>query len=143
MQITSNLVSLQRTQGQKEMGLSLGVSNGATRPEDQRSEQRQTTGERLFVQITQASDKALVGKTMACRAIDASAHGIKFLADDFIPVSCLIDLWVDDKARPGKFFLSGDVRWTQKAGKASTVVGVRLKEGLATDIEGWKSSHSM
>ena len=72
---------------------------------------------------------------MACKAVDASAHGIKFLADDFIPVGCLLDLWVDDKSRPGKFFLSGDVRWTHKAGKISTMVGVRLQDGLATDIE--------
>lgn len=143
MQNTTNLVSLQQTQGQKEMHLSAGVSNGAPGPEDQRMEQRETTGERLFVQITQAGDKALIGKTMACRAVDASAHGITFLADDFVPVSCLVDLWIDDKARPGKFFLTGDVRWTQKAGKGSTVVGVRLNEGLATDIAGWKDAHSM
>ncbi|MFP6802304.1 MAG: hypothetical protein VCA12_04085 [Pseudomonadales bacterium] len=50
------------------------------------------SGERLFVQITQSTEKDLMGKTMACKAVDASAHGIKFLAEDFIPVGCLLDL---------------------------------------------------
>lgn len=120
------------------MGVKTNTGDDVT---EQRSEVRAITGERLFVQITHANDKDLVGKTMACKAIDASAHGIKFLADDFIPVGCLLDLWVDDKSRPGKFFLSGDVRWTQKAGRVSTMVGVRLQDGLATDIESWKENH--
>ena len=119
--------------------MNLNNSQAATRrPEDQRCEVREQSGERLFVQITQSADPELVGRTMACTTVDASAHGIKFLADDFIPVGCQIDLWVDDKKRPGKYFLSGDVRWTQKTGKSATLVGVRLQEGLATDIESWK-----
>lgn len=106
--------------------------------DDSRTEGRAIIGERLFVQITQASDQSLVGKTLACKAVDASGHGIKFLADDFFPVGCTVDLWVDDKSRPGKFFLSGEARWTQKAGADSTLVGIRLLEGMATDIEGWR-----
>jgi hypothetical protein len=138
MQTRSNIVSLDKHRGRvakQNLPVELGL-------EDNRSEIREISGERLFVQITQSSEKELIGKTMACRAIDASAHGIKFLADDFIPVGCLLDLWVDDKSHPGKFFLSGDVRWTQKAGKISTLAGVRLQDGLATDIENWKGLHS-
>ena len=108
---------------------------------DNRSEIRVVSGERLFVQITQSTEKDLMGKTMACKAVDASAHGIKFLAEDFIPVGCLLDLWVDDLSRPEKYFLSGVVRWTRKAGKVSTMIGVRLQDGLATDIERWKDVH--
>ena len=138
MQTTSNIVSLQKARGSEMMGIKPSIGADVT---EQRSEARAITGARLFVQITQANDKDLVGKTMACKAIDASAHGIKFLADDFIPVGCLLDLWVDDKSRPGKFFLSGDTRWTQKVGRVSTMVGVRLQDGLATDIESWKENH--
>jgi len=138
MQTRSNIVSLHRERG-SDAKQNVSAEPGS---EDNRSEIREITGERLFVQITQANDKELIGKTMACKAVDASAHGIKFLADDFIPVGCLLDLWVDDKSRPGKFFLSGDVRWTHKAGKISTMVGVRLQDGLATDIETWKGVHS-
>ena len=133
-QSTSNVVSFYKARGTQMMN----ATNLVRRPEDQRLEPRELSAERLFVQITQSADRELIGKTMACKAVDASAHGLKFIADDFIPVGCSLDLWIDDKTRPGKYFLSGDVRWTQKAGRAATVVGVRLQEGLATDIESWK-----
>ena len=73
--------------------------------EDNRSEIRAVSGKRVFVQITQSTEKDLMGKTMACKTVDASAHGIKFLAEDFTPVGCLLDLWVDDLSRRGKYFL--------------------------------------
>lgn len=135
MPTTNNVVNLSSVRDSRAMN---GKGGGTGGPEDKREEARELSGERLFVQITAANDKALIGKTMACKAVDASAHGIKFLAEDFIPVGCLLDLWVDDEARPGKFFLSGDTRWTQKVGRVSTMVGVRLQDGLATDIESWK-----
>ncbi len=138
MQTPSNIVSLHKERGNEAKHRS-PIELG---PEDNRTEIRVSSGERLFVQITQSSEKDLIGKTMACKAVDASAHGIKFLVEDFIPVGCLLDLWVDDLARPGKFFLSGDVRWTHKTGRVSTMVGVRLQNGLATDIESWKEVHS-
>jgi hypothetical protein len=106
-----------------------------------RSEARESSAERLFVQITQAGDKDLLGTTCACTMLNASAHGITFVTEAFVPVGSLIDLWVNDKTRPGKFFLSGDVRWTQKIDETSTIIGVRLQGGLATDIESWKEIH--
>ncbi|HIE88591.1 MAG TPA: PilZ domain-containing protein [Gammaproteobacteria bacterium] len=109
--------------------------------EDNRSEIRVVSREPLFVQITQSSEKKLIGKTMACKTVDASGHGIKFLAEDFIPVGSLMDLWVDDLSRLGKYLLSGDVCWSRKAGKFTKVIGVRLLEGLATDIQSWKDVH--
>ena len=135
MSTPSNVVHLNSVRDSRALS---GKGNGTGGPEDKREEARELSGERLFVQITQAHDKALIGTTMACKAVDASAHGIKFLADDFIPVGCDLDLWVDDEARPGKFFLSGETRWTQKVGRISTMVGVKLTDGLATDIESWK-----
>ena len=140
MHTTTNIVSLDSARNANALA-------AQEKPEtqgviDNRSEGRAIIGERLFVQITQANDKDLIGKTMACKAVDASASGIKFVAEDFFPVGCSVDLWVDDKTRPGKFFLSGEARWTQKSGPDATLVGVRLQDGMATDIEGWKDSHS-
>jgi len=139
MQATDNTINLQAVRERKDMN-SRKPSSSAT--QEQREETREMAGEQLFVQITQAGDQNLVGKTISCRAVDASAHGIKFVTTEFIPVGCLLDLWVDDSTRPGKFFLSGDARWTQKVGSASTMVGVRLQEGLATDIDDWRESHA-
>ncbi len=140
MHSTSNVVSLHKA---RESGAAETQSKQNTSgiQEEQRAEPRDHSGERLFVQITQAGDKDLVGSTLSCKTVYSSANGIKFLTTEFIPVGSLVDLWVDEQARPGKFFLSGDVRWTQKVGHTSTIVGVRLQDGLATDIENWKEVH--
>lgn len=141
MQNTTNIVTLQqpRDVATREMHSSLYSAEAI---KDNRCEGRSIAGDRLFVQITQAADKEFVGKTISCTAVDSSAHGIKFLTEEEVPPGCLMDLWVDNQARPGKFFLSGDARWTQKAGAVSTLVGVRLQEGTATDIDSWKTLHT-
>ncbi len=136
MHSVTNVVSLNK----KREVAAMEASNKILERE-QRAEHRAISGERLFVQITQASDRDLVGVTLSCKTVDASNHGIKFLVDEFIPVGCLLDLRVDDNSRPGKFFLSGNVRWTQKVGQSSTLVGVSLQDGQATDIDHWKEVH--
>jgi hypothetical protein len=120
----------------EQQNLSVAPGSG-----NNRSEARMISRESLFIQITQSSEKNLIGKTMACMAVDTSFHGIKFLAKDSIPVGSLIDLWVDDLSRPGKYLLSADVCWSRKAGKDFRVIGVRLKESVATDIQRWKDAH--
>ena len=139
MQPTEKIVSLQAARLRKLT--SVKNDHQGTEP-DQRDESREKTEKRLFVQITQASDPDLIGKTISCRAIDTSAHGVKFLTSEKIPVGCFLALWIDDATRPGKFFLTGDARWTRQVGSASTMVGVRLQEGAATDLEEWKTTHS-
>lgn len=140
MQPTSNIINLRDNAFRK--GGPEVVADTEQQAGNQRAENRQPCAERLFIQITQTADRKRVGTTLACQTVDASPHGIKFVASEPIPEGSLIDLWVDDKSRPGKFFLSGDVRWTQPAGESSTMVGVRLQEGLATDIENWKDMYA-
>ncbi|MBT3831606.1 MAG: hypothetical protein HOB98_06210 [Gammaproteobacteria bacterium] len=137
MLTTSNIVTL-RNDYYIDAQQNLPIKRG---PEDNRSEIRVASRELLFVQITQSSKKKLIGKTMACKAVNASGHSIMFLAEDHIPVGCLLDLWVDALPRLGKYFLSGVVCRTQKAGKVSRLIAVRLQEGLATDIQSWKDVH--
>jgi hypothetical protein len=137
MLTTSNIVTL-HNDFYNEVQQSPPVKRGA---KDNRSEIRVASCELLFVQITQSSKRNLIGKTMACKAVNASAHSIMFLAEGIIPVGCLLDLWVDDLSRLGKYFLSGVVCRTQKAGTVSRLIGVRLQEGLATDIQSWKDVH--
>lgn len=144
MQPTSNIISLRDNMKKGRPEVVTDSQNTLSRngTGNQRGEERQPCSEKLFIQITQTGDQNLVGTTLACETVDASPHGIKFVASQYIPVGSLVDLWVDDKSRPGKFFLSGDVRWTQKAGETATMIGVRLQEGLATDIENWKEVYA-
>lgn len=105
--------------------------------QDNRRESRQISRERLFVQIVTADDQDLVGTTLSCEALDVSSSGMRIEAALPIPVGCQLDLWVDNAAGPGKFFLSSGVKWVRSVG-GRFQAGVELYEGAATDIGEWR-----
>ena len=109
---------------------------------EQRQEFRHDSSERLFLQVVQSTNPDLVGITLSCTTLDISRGGLKISCDQEMPVGCVIDLWVDDSARPGKFFLSSEVRWTREKQAGDFHVGVKLLEGAATDIEEWRVRQS-
>jgi hypothetical protein len=106
--------------------------------DDKRMHARIESDDRLFVQVVlSAADPDLVGTTVSCTAINLSVGGIQFRTDTVIPTGALLDLWVDIRSRPGKFFLAGEVRWTRPAndpdanGRDGWIIGVQLKSGAA------------
>lgn len=108
--------------------------------EDRRRESRFICRERLFVQVVLCPEQpALVGRTEAGRVVDVSASGIHFYCELGLPVDTLVDIWVDISSRPGKFFLSGKVRWSDASATASHGIGVEFEEGPATDISAWRA----
>ena len=120
--------------------IGLTAARGTRAPSDDhenRREIRRASSERLFAQVVQSNDNDLVGTTLSCEAIDVSANGLKIAADRTLPVGCVLDLWVDDSRKPGKFFLSSDVRWSGENG-----FGVQLHNGSATDIEAWRKRYA-
>lgn len=105
---------------------------------EQRKEFRRESNERLFLQIVQSEDEDMVGTTISCMALNVSPGGLMVACDQRIPEGCFIDLWVDDSARPGKFFLSSEVRWETENEPGEYHIGVALLDGAATDIEEWR-----
>jgi len=88
-----------------------------------------------------------VGTTVSCKAINLSVGGIQFRTEAALPSGTLLDLWVDIRSRPGKFFLAGEVRWSRPSNDAEGddhdwVIGVQLKSGAATDILDWRDYHA-
>lgn len=104
---------------------------------DKRRELRRSSNDRLFVQIVKSHDQELVGTTISCRALDVSAGGLRIQAATLIPAGCQLDLWVDNSAGPGKFFLSSEVRWARIL-DGGCEAGVELYDGAATDIAEWR-----
>jgi Tfp pilus assembly protein PilZ len=128
-----------------------GTTKGGPRPsrarDDKRMHPRLESEDRLFVQVVlSASDPELVGTTVSCTAINLSVGGIQFRTDTALPAGTLLDLWVDVRSRPGKFFLAGEVRWARPTEtddeRARWVIGVQLKSGAATDILDWREFHA-
>ena len=129
------------------------VTGSTLRPsrarDDKRMHPRHESDDRLFVQVVlSASDPELVGTTVSCSAINLSVGGIQFRTHAALPAGTLLDLWVDIKSHPGKFFLAGEVRWSRPASDAAAdeaeqwVIGVQLKSGAATDILDWRDFHA-
>lgn len=112
--------------------------NHSTVHQEQRKEFRRESNERLFLQVVQCEDQAMVGTTISCTALNVSASGLMVSCDQRIPVGCFIDLWVDDSSRPGKFFLSSEVLWEMEIQPGDYTIGVELLNGAATDIEEWR-----
>ncbi|MEX2489634.1 MAG: PilZ domain-containing protein [Pseudomonadales bacterium] len=105
---------------------------------ENRKEYRKLTTERLFLQIVECpADPELVGTTLSCRTVDVSSGGLRIQSKDHIPEGCQLDLWVDNSARPGKFFLTSHVRWIRTV-DGQYEIGVALHNGSATDIEDWR-----
>ncbi|MCC5885330.1 MAG: PilZ domain-containing protein [Gammaproteobacteria bacterium] len=110
------------------------------RTDDRRREARYICRERLFVQVVLCAEHPeLVGRTEAGSVVDVSASGIHFHCALPLPVGTLVDIWVDISSRPGKFFLSGKVRWSESSATGSQGIGVELEEGPATDINAWRA----
>ena len=115
------------------------INGRANFEHEQRKEFRRGSNERLFLQVVQSEDQDLVGTTISCIALNVSAGGLMVTCDQRIPEGCFIDLWIDDSARPGKFFLSSEVRWASKNEAGEFQIGVALLDGAATDIEEWRA----
>ena len=103
---------------------------------------RHESNERLFVQIVACNESSLVGTTVSCQAIDVSAGGLQIETGSHIPDGCRLDIWVDIATRPGKFFLTSDVRWSRMTDDGICLLGVELHEGATTDIEDWRKSYA-
>ena len=98
--------------------------------------------EKLFVQVVLSDTRPeLVGRTWSCRTVRVSAAYVEFVCDQAIPVGALVDLWVDLAACPGKFFLSGRVRWNRPSDGNRALIGIELEEGAATDFAAWVELH--
>ena len=127
-----------------------GISSAGKRPtvppgasssngqHEKRSEFRCGSNERLFFQVVHSEDKDLIGTTLSSNVLNSSANDLKAVSEKNIPAGCVVDLWVDDSARPGKFFLSSEVRWVLEDESGAFSFGVELLDGAATDIAEWR-----
>ncbi len=113
----------------------------STERQEQRREFRRASQDRLFVQVVDCEDDSQIGTTLSCDALDVSASGLKIASKQPISVGAVLDLWVDDSQRPGKFFLSSRVRWTRRE-EGQFQIGVELINGAATDILEWRDRQS-
>jgi hypothetical protein len=116
-------------------------SNAMSPNAERRVDERTVSSERLFVQVTASEEPDLVGATFSCYALDVSASGLRIVSEAPIPEGSKLDLWVDSTRRPGKYFLTSDVRWTQASNDGDCFMGIELQESPTTDFHQWRADH--
>lgn len=106
---------------------------------DQRASLRILSEDRLFLQVVECPEEpGRVGTTLCCDAENYSAGGIQFLADLDLAPGTRIDLWIDIRNRPGKFFLTAEVVWSQTTpSRRTTRVGARFLPNNVSDLGEW------
>jgi Tfp pilus assembly protein PilZ len=115
--------------------------NAMNESAERRMEQRLARQDRLFAQITSCAETDLVGTTFSCYTQDVSAGGLCITSEAYIPSDAKLDLWVENSSRPGKYFLTSDVRWVAPMQGSQCAVGLELQPSPTTDIELWRQDH--
>jgi len=108
----------------------------------QRRETRQPNLEKLFVQITACPDPDMTGITLSCNTRETSAGGLRIVAGTCVPIGSRLDLWVNIRSRPTKYFVTGEVRWVSPADGDDYDMGIELDASAATDIDAWREFHT-
>lgn len=106
---------------------------------DQRTTVRILSEDRLFLQVVECDEAPeRIGTTLCCNAENYSAGGIQFLADLDLPPGTRVDLWIDVRDRPGKFFLTAEVVWSRTTPSRRTRrVGARFLPSRVSDLGAW------
>ena len=105
---------------------------------EKRQRQRHAMHEQLFMQVVSSPDTELNGVTLSCFARETSVSGLAVQIDRPVAVGSQLDLWVNISTQPGKYFLSGTVRWIERQGSEGCQLGVELHASAATDIQAWR-----
>lgn len=105
---------------------------------ERRADLRGAREERLFVRVlssTASSD--LESIIFSGSTEDVSASGLSLVASENLPRDSELELWVEIKGCPGKFLLTGVVRWCQPRG-SEFCCGVEFIEADETDFLEWQ-----
>lgn len=107
--------------------------------DDRRGDLRGVREERLFVKVLDCESKPeLKDTTLSSATLDVSASGMQLLLAEALPQDALLQLWVEIKGCPGKFLLTGVVRWSRPSGE-EYLCGVELQEDdELSDLADWQ-----
>jgi len=107
---------------------------------ERRAEMRGVREERLFVQVeSENSAGETRADTLSCSTLDISATGLRLRLHQELDIGRVVKLWVEIKGCPGKFMLTGIVRWCCQLSDGITC-GIELQESddELNDMADWQ-----
>lgn len=105
---------------------------------ERRGDLRGAREERLFVKVVSSNDTANTDSLIISGATeDVSASGLSLLVSENIPAETQLELWVEIKGCPGKFLLTGLVRWCRPRADEFNC-GIELIDEGISDLADWQ-----
>lgn len=107
---------------------------------ERRADLRGARDERLFLKVQDFKASSGSDVTLSCRTLDVSASGMRLVSSEPLSENTPLELWVEIKGCPGKYFLNGVVRWCYRNdNEGMYVCGVELLESdNESDLADWK-----
>lgn len=104
---------------------------------EKRSEERVSRNIRLFVHVSKCDeDPDLIGVSIRCEGVDFSPHGLRFRAEDLIPVGSKLNVTIGIGAPFAMFLLAGEIRWAREI-EGECYIGILLQDTEGTDYAEW------
>lgn len=109
---------------------------------ERRADIRGVREERLFVKVLSSSAESdLESVIFSGSTEDVSASGLSLAASECLPEGSELELWVEIKGCPGKFLMTGVVRWCRPR-IADYHCGVEFTPEEASDYLEWQGLFS-
>ncbi|MCB1663162.1 MAG: PilZ domain-containing protein [Pseudomonadales bacterium] len=107
--------------------------------DERRGELRGVREERLFVKVLDCEvNPEVTDTTLSSSTLDVSASGMRLVLSGEVPAGTLLELWVEIRGCPGKFLLTGKVKWCRANGE-DFICGVELIDnGEESDWGDWQ-----
>jgi len=106
---------------------------------ERRGDLRGAREERLFVKVLSSSSEAsdIESIIFSGSTEDVSASGLSLIASENLPKDSELELWVEIKGCPGKFLMTGVVRWCRSRG-SDFCCGVEFTPEDESDFNEWQ-----
>ncbi len=105
---------------------------------ERRADLRGAREERLFVKVLSSTASTdLESIIFSGSTEDVSSSGLSLVASENLPKDSELELWVEIKGCPGKFLLTGVVRWCRPKG-AEFCCGVEFTPTEESDFLEWQ-----
>lgn len=107
--------------------------------DEKRKNPRTNRQENVYIEVTtQDEDGEYTKKVIGCESVDVSRKGLKLYVHEQIVQGTILDLCVNFKDNPEKYYLTAEVKWSRPlVDEGWYFIGFEIYEGDNTDYQKW------
>lgn len=74
----------------------------------------------------------------ACHTVDISSHGLRIKTLDAIPLGTQLEINIELRGLPGRYFLAGTIRHCVATDDGQYLCGIEISDQINADVMGWR-----